>query len=62
MLADYQTVEKGQRLQVFKITNKNKVASAMGKGKMLVVSSIHARELSTGETSECASFHSIFLS
>ena len=53
VLSDYPTAELGQRLQAFVITNKNKqVNGVVGKGKMLVVAAIHAREIATAETSE----------
>jgi hypothetical protein len=48
VLSDYPTAEMGEGLRVLVITNKNK-QTPIGKGKMLVVSSIHARELATSE-------------
>ncbi len=53
VLRDHPTAELGERLQALVITNKNKpVDAAVGKGKMLVVSAIHAREIATAETRE----------
>ncbi len=48
VLSDYPTAEMGESLRVLVITNKNK-QTPIGKGKMMVVSSIHARELATSE-------------
>lgn len=53
----YPTSEKGELLYALVITNKNfnpstKNPNYGGKGKLLVVSGIHARELTTGETSK----------
>lgn len=62
-LGSYRTAELGQRIGALVITNKQSNPNNDGdttissdKGKMLVVSSIHARELATAETSECLLF------
>lgn len=61
-LGNYRTAELGQRLSALVITkqqsnsnnNNNNATAGSGrrKGKLLVVSSIHARELTTAETSK----------
>ena len=61
VLGNYRTAELGQRLSALVITkqqsnsnNTNNATAGSGrrKGKLLVVSSIHARELTTAETSK----------
>lgn len=53
MLDHYPTAERGQRLYALILTNA-RATTGQSKGKVLVVSSIHARELATAETGECS--------